>query len=114
VLNLQAVRALARACEGWGAGLPPHPRWGAGLPPHPRSILVLNLQAGRRPALWVRPPDCRPKVPQAGEGSAAGGPGVRHPVSLGLILMSVDPRSHGYILGLSGLECDLNHWAGPP
>ena len=29
-------------------------------------------------------------------------------------LMSVDPRSHGYILGLSGLECDLNHWAGPP
>jgi hypothetical protein len=52
VLNLPAVRALARA-------------W-------------------RRPALWIRPPDCRPKVPQAGGGSAAGGPGFRHPVSLGL------------------------------
>lgn len=29
-------------------------------------------------------------------------------------LMSIDPRSHGYILGLSGLQCDLNHWSGPP
>ena len=29
-------------------------------------------------------------------------------------MMSVDPRSHGYILGLSSLQCDLNHWVGPP
>eukprot|EP01047_Picozoa_sp_COSAG01_P080756 COSAG01_NODE_15827_length_1295_cov_1.573579_1_plen_366_part_10 len=29
-------------------------------------------------------------------------------------LMSVDPRSHGYILALSSLQCDLHHWAGPP
>ena len=28
--------------------------------------------------------------------------------------MSVVPRSHGYLLGLSGLQCELNHWAGPP
>lgn len=28
-------------------------------------------------------------------------------------LMSVSPRSHGYLLGLSGLECDQAGWTGP-
>ena len=28
-------------------------------------------------------------------------------------LMSVSPRSHGYLLGKSGLQCDQGQWDGP-